>query len=294
MRLFIALVFLTSMLIVPQLALATQVTTIDELVAMYNVESCADCHEDIHDEWKESWHSKSLTDSRVLRAWRTFILSGIDKSDQAKRPALKITCLGCHAPQTKVLSDDVITEISNLVVQAVDDPDKAKREEAKKRLSGLNINCIVCHTMMGPGDGKPQAKTIYGPMGSEDTPHKEELGYETVKSEVISKPDFCHQCHTGCDGLPADKCWSTKTAYNEYVSHGGDKSCQQCHMVKVDDVSSHRFPGIYETDFAKGGIDLKMDAWKTTFVKHLENKLMPAIVVKVDLKNLTPHEVPHG
>ncbi|KKL78533.1 hypothetical protein LCGC14_2023870, partial [marine sediment metagenome] len=33
MRLFIALVFLTSMLIVPQLALATQVTTIDELVA---------------------------------------------------------------------------------------------------------------------------------------------------------------------------------------------------------------------------------------------------------------------
>ncbi|GBE06108.1 hypothetical protein BMS3Abin10_01752 [bacterium BMS3Abin10] len=296
MRLFIALVFLASMLIVPQLAAADQVTTIDELAAMYNVESCADCHEDIHNEWKESWHSKSITDPRVLRTWRTFILRGLDKSDKAKRSDLRM-CLNCHIPQIKDASDDLVVQIAGLVVTSVDDKNKAKREAAEKELSKLNINCLVCHKLKGAPDGNPKPGELYGPNGldDEDSPHMEELGIKTVKSDIIKTADFCARCHNGCQGLPSSICSSVVTSYNEqYVAHGGEKTCQDCHMPQGEDTKSHKFPGIFDVDFAKTGVDLKIIANPTRYIYHLENRVVPAVAIKVDLTNIAGHEWPHG
>ena len=59
--------------ITPLNVFSKKADTIDELVAMYDITPCAECHEDKHDEWKTSTMGNSVIDPRVLRGWRTFI-----------------------------------------------------------------------------------------------------------------------------------------------------------------------------------------------------------------------------
>ena len=298
MRLFCTLILLIFVAAIPQLVSAEPAKTIDELVAPYDSSNCAECHEDAHASWAESWHSKSVTDSRVLRAWRTFILSGLDGSEQAKRRDLKDICMPCHVPAVKKVSitDELAVEISNLVVTAVDDKDAAKRDAAKKELGKLNINCLGCHNIDGSADGKSLPNTIYGPGDAEDPPHKEEFGYDTVKSPFMKTSGFCKSCHHGCPpDMPSSICPTLWTSYEEaYLGHGGDKTCQQCHMQGEPNGSNHRFPGIYEKDFAATGVDLKVSASPTEVVDFMNNVTQPAVVMNIQLKNTSGHGIPHG
>ncbi|MBI4826314.1 MAG: hypothetical protein HY807_07825 [Nitrospirae bacterium] len=288
------LIFFAAILLMPFSVFAEPAATIDELVAPYDSSKCVDCHEDIHNNWANSWHGKSIVDPRVLRTFRTFILSGLDKS-QGSRKDLKDVCLPCHAPMIQNASEALTVQISNLIVTAVDDVDVTKRAAAVKELSKLNVNCLGCHNQKGTPDGKPADKTIYAPGISTDTPpHKEEFGYETVKTDFLKKPEFCATCHHGCGDLPSSQCPTLYSSYKEkYLPHGGDKTCQQCHMKGVDE-QSHKFPGIYEKDFASEGIDIKLTTTPTQMVNHLDNKFVPTVVVNVQLTNLSGHGMPHG
>jgi hypothetical protein len=297
MRLFITLVLLIFATAVPQMVSAEPAKTIDELVAPYDSSKCVECHEEVHDNWAKSWHAQSMTDSRVIRTWRTFILSGLDKSPQAKRRDLKDICLPCHAPVTKKveMSDDLTVHITDLIVTAAEDTDTAKKEAALKELSKLNIGCLECHNIEGAADGKPLPNTIYGPGDAEEPPHKEEFGFDTVKSDFLKTSKFCGTCHHGCPpDMPSSICPTLYTSYEEgYLAHGGDKTCQQCHM-QGEDGAEHRFPGIYEKDFAATGVDIKLSASPSEYVDHLANKVMPAVVMNVQLKNTSGHGIPHG
>jgi mono/diheme cytochrome c family protein len=270
----------------------------DELVAPYDSSKCKDCHEDIHGEWAKSWHAKTITDPRTLRSFRTFIKSGVDNLPEVKRTMLRDMCLMCHVPAARNASDELAEEIAGLVVTAVDDKDAAKREAATKELSKLNINCLTCHGIENPGGlpaGTFKPNTIFGPGDAEDPPHKDEIGFETVTDENMKKSEFCMPCHHGCPpGMSSKECPTQWTVYQEhYLAHGGDKTCQECHM-QGDGGASHRFPGIYEKDFAKTGIELTIDAVPTKYIYHLENRSVPAVVMSVHLKNKTAHDIPHG
>ncbi len=293
MRLFITLVLLIFAAAIPQIVSAEPANTIDELVARYDTSHCAECHEDIHNDWQKSWHGQSVVDSRVLRTFRTFLLSGLDRLPEAKRRDFKDVCLNCHVPQIKDASDELVVKISDMVITAVDDKDAAKREAAKKELAKLNINCISCHNMYAVPDGKALPNTIYGPGTADEPPHKEEFGSETAKSEYLKTSKFCAQCH-GCP-LPPEECPTTYSSYEQhYLGHGGTKTCQGCHMQAEGDGSTHRFPGIYEVDFAKTGIELTLNASPTTYVYHLENRRVPGLVMNVKAKNTSGHGMPHG
>lgn len=289
------LVFLATTVAAQCSGLAAQVDVIDDLASLYDIGKCVTCHGGVHEEWSHSMHSRSLIDPRVIRTWRTLILNGLDASPKAERRDLRQVCLQCHAPQTKDASDKMIEKIAGLIVTAADDKDEGKRREAASDLSKLNINCLICHNLKGPQDGKPVEKTIYGPNGSGQAEHKKALGYDTVRSSVLPTPEFCAQCHHGCpQGMPSTVCPTVYSSYREdYVGGGGTKRCQDCHM-KGDDRSSHRFPGIYETGFVGGGIGLSLEALPTTFVYHLENRLVPAVVLTVKAKNTAGHIIPHG
>ena len=306
MRLFITLVFFISVTIIPLSVYAGSAKTIDELTANYSVDQCEDCHEEIHDEWKESWHGKSVIDSRVLRTWRTFILRGLDKS-KGSRKDLKEMCLPCHAPVIKDASDELVVHIADLIVTAVDDGDKVKREDAIDELSKLNINCLDCHNMKAVPGGKAQPKTIYSTRDDIDTKlHKEEMGFETVKSDYLKKAEFCAECHHGCPpDMPSSICPTLWTNYKEkYVAHGGDQTCQDCHMKIAHsnmteegyraEYKNHRFPGIYEVDTAKEGIELTLDAAPVNYIDHLENTMVPAVVMNIQVKNTAGHSIPYG
>ena len=299
MILLLAFVMVVFTVLTPQPAFSAPATTIDELAKMYSIEKCAECHKDlndIHSEWKDSWHAKSLIDSRVIRVWRTFILNGLDK-DGLPRKELKGACLKCHAPQIDNATDEVAVKIAELVVTAADDKDAAKRDAAIKELSKVNINCLICHNMKATPDGKPEAGAVYGPKGPEKidpTPHEEEK-IKSIKSDFLKTSEFCAQCHHGCDpSISSEMCPTLFTNYKEhYIKQGGTKTCQDCHMQGTD-YKSHKFPGIMDVDFAKTGIELTLNASPTQYVYHLENKIVPAAIVNIQLKNTAGHGIPHG
>jgi hypothetical protein len=295
MRSFVVLLLFLSLMLIPQAVFSGQANTIDELMAPYNSEQCKECHEDIHENWSKSWHSKSIIDPRTIRSFRTYILSGVDKLPDVKRTILRDMCLMCHAPAAMNASDSLAEQIAGLIVTAVDDKDASKREAAEKELAKININCLTCHGTENPGGlpaGTFKPNTIFGPGNTEDAPHMDEFGYSTVKAENMKKSEFCMPCHHGCPpGMSSKECPTQWTVYQEhYLAHGGDKTCQQCHMQD----GSHRFPGIYEKDFAKTAIDINLSVEPTRNFNHLENKIVPAVVMNVQLKNKGAHDIPHG
>ncbi len=298
MRLFVVLFLFISLIFIPQAAFTERVNTIDEVMAPYDSENCAECHEEIHENWAKSWHAKPITDPRSLRTFRTFILSGVDKLPEVKRTMLRDMCLMCHVPAVFTgASDELAEKIAGLVVTAADDKDAAKKDSAAKELSKLNMNCLTCHGTKAPGGlpfGELEPNTIYGPGDAEDTPHGD-FGYKTVKSESMKTSEFCMPCHHGCPpGMSSKECPTQWSVYQEhYLAHGGDKTCQQCHM-QGEDGESHRFPGIYEKDFVKTGIEITIDAVPTKYVYHLENRSVPGIFLNVHLRNTSAHDIPHG
>ncbi len=288
--------------LIPQMAFSGNAKTIDELVSSTDSSQCVGCHADIHENWSKSWHAKSVTDPRTIRTFRTFILGGIDKLPGVKRTELTHMCLMCHAPAALNASDALSEQIAELVVTAVDDKDAAKREAAMKELSKLDINCITCHGVKAPGglvNGNlplpPDPNTIYGPGDAKNPPHKDAIGFNTVKSENMKKAEFCAPCHHGCPpGMTSKDCPTQWTVYQEhYLAHGGKQTCQDCHMQGKGG-ANHRFPGIYEKEFAATAIDLTLTATPTRHFDHLENKAMPAVVMNVKLKNNAAHDLPHG
>lgn len=295
MRVFIALVFLISIAVLPCTLLAAPATTIDELVAPYDSSKCGDCHDDIHKDWKDSWHAKSIVDARVLKTFRTFILGGLGKSKGSKKD-LKDICLPCHAPVSKDAPEELVVKIADMIVTAVDDKDAAKRAAATKELTKLDINCLVCHNMKASPDGNVKAKTIYGAKKDIDKgPHKAELGFETEITGYYKTSEFCAQCHHGCPpGMGSDVCPTLFSSYKEhYQAHGGKETCQGCHM-KGKDYPSHKFPGIYDKEYVKEYIDINLSANPTEYVYHLENRVVPAIVTNVKLTSHSGHGMPHG
>jgi hypothetical protein len=96
--------------------------------------------------------------------------------------------------------------------------------------------------------------------------------------------------------MPSSVCSSLYTGYIEgYIVRGGTETCQGCHMKETEEeYKSHKFPGIYDEDFVKEGIDLTLDVIATNYFYHLEDSVVPAIVLKIDLTNKAGHDIPHG
>jgi len=301
MKHFVVMLLFAVLLAVPLAASAEKANTIDELVKSTDSSQCVGCHTDIHENWSKSWHAQSVTDPRTLRTFRTFILKGVDenKNPEVKRTILRDMCLMCHAPAVALNASDALAEqIAGLVVTAADDKDAAKKEAAMKELSKLDINCITCHGNKAPGGlpmGTWDPKTIYGPGDAKNPPHQEAIGFNTIKSETMKKAEFCMPCHHGCPpGMSSKECPTQWSVYQEhYIAHGEKKTCQECHMQGKDG-ASHRFPGIYEKEFAATAIDLSITATPTRNFDHLNDKMVPAVVMNVQLKNNSPHDLPHG
>jgi len=288
---FILLLFLV-VSFVPRDIPAKKATTIDELAGMYDISLCADCHEDKYEEWKTSEMGNSVIDPRVLRGWRAFIRLELDQEPTMSRKDLTI-CLNCHVPQIKDATEELVVHIADLVITAVEDKDEGKREAAKNELSKLNLNCLGCHHLRARGfEGEPEEDVIYGPKEIDYSPH-EGMGFKTKRSELMTKSDFCAQCHHCPPNVPWEQCPTLYTSYVEgYLEKGGSKTCQDCHMEGEKRV--HKFYGPDDPEFLRSAITLKIKARPTKYIDMYESRFIPAVVLEVELKNNAGHVLPHG
>jgi hypothetical protein len=316
MRFLLTLFLLIALALIPLSAYASEsasgahgptvpgelISTIDELAAKFDPKVCSDCHEQIYEEWTNSAHSQSFTDPRVLQTWRTFIKQGLDREEHLTKMDIKSHCLWCHAPHIKYATDELVSEIIDLIIQSVDDPQKSKRETAVKELSKLNLNCYGCHNMFALKDGywgnKGEEGAIYGPRGDEDPAEATHEDFKTIKSDHLTSVNMCARCHHGCpDSVPF---WQCRTLYSSYVENyalkGGKETCQGCHMKPADpeDPKNHRFPGVNDKDFFANALEIDIEAEATHFINNYKNELAPTLCLNVKITSHSGHGLPNG
>ncbi|MBI4681541.1 MAG: hypothetical protein HY757_00320 [Nitrospirae bacterium] len=288
------------------------ISNFDELASKFDAKVCAECHEDVYNQWAHSPKAHAFSTERVLQTWRTFIKQGLDREknpdwsgEYVTRMSIKSHCLWCHAPVIKYATDDLVAEIIDTIIAAVDDPDKGKREAAKGKLSKLNLDCYGCHNMFAVKDGywgnSSEVDAIYGPTGKVDPAnHGENVPNvtKTIKSEYLTSVNYCATCHHGCpDSVPF---WQCKTLYTSYVENyalkGGKQRCQDCHMPKVDKDTwaDHSFPGVHNKDFFGNALDIAIEAEASHFINNYKNELTPTLCLNVKITSNSGHGLPNG
>lgn len=284
-----------AILLIASRSYSERANTIDELVKLYDITPCIGCHQDKHEEWKSSTMGNSIIDPRVLKGFRTFIRLELDDEPTLSRKDLTI-CLNCHVPQIKDATPELVERIAEMVITAVEDKEEERRESAKKELSKLNLNCLVCHHIRANGfDGEPEKGMIYGPREIDYSPH-EGIGFKTKRAELMTKSEFCAQCHHCPPTVPWEQCPTLYTSYVEgFLKKGGKETCQDCHMRDKDKKGwSHRFYGPDDIEFLKSAISLNIKARATKYIDMDEGKFIPAMVVEIELRNNAGHVLPHG
>lgn len=276
--------------------------TIDELAAMYDSSSCQGCHQNIHDEWKKSIHSRSVVGTgrtaatiktTVINGFMEWPYSGVKKPEDVRVEHLML-CAKCHLPQLKDATDDVAKEIVRYVYDFTSG-DEQKAAVAREKLEKLNINCLICHSRNAIihkwTDGYPERNAVYG---SRDGSHPDPLHPVLKKSPVMSESILCGQCHGLGPNFELDNPSQCGTLYGTYLwsyrAEGGQESCQECHMRKSGlghDMTSYRNVGM-----GKAAVDFKTDI--LGYIWRDGTTLVPQALVKVDLKNNAGHAIPDG
>ena len=152
-------------------AMDKEANTIDELVSMFDESSCIDCHEEIHNQWSDSWHAQSVVSS--LGSITSFIENGLKKeweTEVTKGQMLK--CLDCHAPVINYASEKLAVEIAEMIVTAAKEKGKPAGDAAKKELAKLRVGCLSCHNLKALAvaphwNGPREEGMIYGPHGED-------------------------------------------------------------------------------------------------------------------------------
>ncbi len=278
---------------------AKEAQTIDELVAMFDDSTCAQCHEEIYDQWQSSWHAQAVVSS--LKGMRNFIVIGLAKEWKTKpSKAQLLKCLDCHAPAVNYASEKLALEIGQLIVTAFDKKDSPAGKKARTELAKLKVGCLSCHNIKATAvtrglHGPPIKGAIYGPEGimAED-----DDGHDSIETVDMTRSAFCMQCHGRYKAPDGEtiQCNTLSGSYqNAYISQGGSRSCQDCHMK-----NGHTFPGGHDLDTVKEGLSFDVEV---TPYRHLPGKIkgvkdnkawVPSVVVTAKITNNTGHRVPDG
>jgi hypothetical protein len=175
--------------------------------AFKSAEFCKGCHQEIYDQWKESYLSKSFDSSvKELALHRlTLQLRGIDE-DEIR------FCIECHAPLALASPEDL----------NIEDP-----------LSREGVTCTVCHSAVESHVNTNPAHIDWDPGGPMSGPFDDAVSpiHATAKTELYTdrKDRLCGSCHYSAwprSGMPID--WT----YEEWKEAGqpDDKNCVDCHM----------------------------------------------------------------
>lgn len=166
---------------------------------------CAQCHQEIYNEWKLSTHAHALSDLQF-------------QSELSKDSSPKWLCLNCHIPvanQREFLTVSLKDGDIYKPVQ-VQNPgfDPEMREEA--------VTCATCHIIQ---NDKGES-VIVGANGNLNAPHP-----------VVKDPEYvnnrCYDCHNQTAVLTDSLVCSFQTGDELNESGLQGQSCASCHMPQL-------------------------------------------------------------
>lgn len=308
MKLFRKSVVLLGLTMVPFVALDSEAgegkkaKTLAELVKMYDSSSCAECHPEIHEEWQQSLHARSIfgpeNTGRTAATFRTTIenglkewpYSGVKEPEDVGIEHLMI-CAKCHLPQLADAEESVAKELVETIYDFVEWGD----QDAAKKLQSLNIGCTICHGRNAVihkwKDGAPEQGVVYG---NTDGEHEDENFPVMKKSLVMKESILCGQCHGLGPNFELENPTQCATLYGAhlftYIPEGGTETCQECHMEKSK--LGHNMQSYRSPELAKMALDIDVEAhayqWRDI------STMTPAATVTVELRNKAGHPIPDG
>ncbi len=261
-----------------------QVSTLDDLIEMFDSSSCKECHEKIYEQWEKSHHSRSLMgiDDQMLLSpvLKRIAKPGIPLEQLVGRD---FPCFKCHFPQAKYGTDGVAREIA-----------VASLKNDKAAVRKLNISCLVCHNDKAVVHGRPEKGVVYG--GKDIPDHKD----RPVKNSPLLKNSLmCGQCHGLGPVLDSPEmpvqCATIYGSYlHRYIPSGGTRTCQECHMKDRD----HYMPPDFNQreDLSarlKESLPMEIETHAYTY-RPKEDASFPMVVVKTKITSKAGHRIPDG
>ena len=294
---FVKPVLLVLFLAVPLIAFAEKAKTIDELAKMYDSSSCKSCHAEIYAQWEKSHHARPLMGVKGGLMLSPLALKKGEKGstafseDDPKKMTIKnFPCFKCHLPQAVASAEDsVVVELTEALLS---------KDSAK--VAKLQITCIVCHNEKAIIHkrelGAPEKGVLYG---KKDVPAHMDGTFKTVKKSAIFKDSvFCGQCHGLGPNLEFDQAFQCANLYgsylHNYVSSGGTKTCQECHMQKGDHLIAPNFNDDKQTsELLAKAINLEVETLGYEWLRKAAT-YVPKIVVNTKITTTAGHRIPDG
>ncbi|MCC6346151.1 MAG: cytochrome C [Nitrospirales bacterium] len=283
-------------IIVPLAASGEQkAKTIDELAKMYDSSGCKACHAEIYAQWEKSHHARPLMGVQGGLMLVPVVKSSAFAPKDPKQATLKnFPCFKCHLPQAFTSAEDSFAADLAQALLAGD----------KEKVSKLQITCLVCHNEKAIihrlQEGPPEKNVIYGTRNIDSHPDK--VFTKVKKSVIMREAIMCGQCHGTGPNFEFENPVQCATLYgsyqHNYLSHGGLKTCQECHMPKVNGKTDHLFAPDWnnkEQTSALLGRSLNLDV-QTLGYQWLRKAgaLIPLVVVNTKITHTAGHRIPDG
>jgi nitrate reductase cytochrome c-type subunit len=233
--------------------------------------SCGECHQNIYNEWKGSYHANS---SYFKDPIHKAVVDSYQKFKKKKGKPVDYHCASCHTP----MANNKDELMKGLV---------ALDRNNKSHLEG--VSCRTCHSMTGINYKKNFDRPVYDKnsivfgTGSSNgqSPHP-------VKNFTFQDIDqVCLSCHAHKHNGKGTAICLMGGEKGEYKKQKG-RGCVSCHMMEVPgevalnskrkSYKSHAFYGGHQIDKHKDIVSIRTSTSKNS--------------IRVQIKNLTGHSFP--
>ncbi len=192
---------------------------------------CEKCHKEVYQQWKTSMHALSTVQEDPI--FRGMYNLAVEETGSK----LNDKCMICHSPMSVVFGDTDMQHAYN-------------RE---------GVTCQFCHGVreiknyQSARDFTIDLKKVYSPEEpGRKAPHAVEV------RDFFRKSDFCLPCHAVMKNPKDLDVCSTGSEWQAYYEKH-QKTCQDCHMPKIDGISSHGFPGTQQGEILNNAVEMKLD-----------------------------------
>lgn len=243
------LLILISVLIVLSLSFVGESQSTDA-PPLTSSRDCGECHEEIHNHWKNAMHSMSIDDP-IFKA--SYMESYFNTGGEAK-----FYCLRCHAPIALINND----------------------YDLKQEITREGVSCDFCHSIKNVNLDNRQnpfeievGDTKWGPLSNVDSP-----AHKTEPSPLFKSSQLCAGCHEYIN----EKGVSILGTYSEWKESSYPAEgihCQNCHMPLIGGkVVNRKIPSSKQKEINLHAIS----------ASHSTEQLRKAL--KVEIKNIYKEE----
>ena len=204
-----------------------------QLLAQNNfitAEQCGECHQEIYLEWRSSMHAQatSLRDPLFNGMYQWGI--------QDTQGRLKSKCIVCHSPMSTVFQNISMEEAFNQD----------------------GVTCQFCHGTAHI-NGFQSAKNMQIKLDTvysyEPEPGNSE--HPVANRDYFNESEVCLPCHAIMKNPKDLEICTTGSEWQAFHTKTG-KSCQDCHMPKLNGSASHLFAGTHQNDLLFNSVEMDL------------------------------------